>query len=77
MHVVNLMTILLPENWVWCELCQTVAYKLPCCGNPTCNGGGCTNPICDEIWIVAQEAIKLGNHPSKDKLPVIGQAMEL
>lgn len=31
----------------WCELCDTICYAFPCCGNTTCNGGGC--PDCQPI----------------------------
>lgn len=30
-----------PENWFYCKLCRTVAYKHDCCGNISCSGGGC------------------------------------
>lgn len=54
-------------RWFYCELCGTVAIKMPCCGNTSCNGGGCDK--CDKDWEEAREMIHNGTAPSADSIP--------
>jgi len=35
------MTLFKNENWLWCELCDTIAYRFECCNHLSCSGGGC------------------------------------
>ena len=30
-----------PENWFYCQQCETIAYEHDCCGHASCSGGGC------------------------------------
>ena len=36
----------------YCELCECVVYRFPCCGRRSCDGGGCDLcwPIHDKVW---------------------------
>lgn len=56
-------------RWFFCELCDTVSLRLPCCGNTTCNGGGCEK--CDKEWDEAWEMIHNGTAPKKEDIPFI------
>lgn len=47
-----------PLGWTYCEQCRELVYQFACCGNTTCNGGGCAK--CDGIWDEAQERIADG-----------------
>ena len=56
------------ENWFYCELCRTVAYKFECCGNTSCNGSGCK--ACSDLWEYVHELIDNGEAPPQESLPV-------
>jgi len=51
------------DRWFYCELCETVAYKLSCCDNSTCNGMGCV--VCDNETLRNEisKRIKAGEYP--------------
>jgi hypothetical protein len=49
------------ENWFFCPNCEQVAYKFDCCGNTSCNGGGCD--LCNEIWDEVWRLIRIGAAP--------------
>lgn len=53
-------------SWFHCGLCDTVAYKFSCCGNSTCNGGGCHK--CRDSWDEAWRLIEAGDHPPLDEM---------
>ena len=62
------------ENWFYCGTCDTIAYRLECCGNTSCNGGGCTK--CTELWDEVWRVINAGKAPAKDSVPHIPNDMD-
>ena len=64
------------DNWFYCELCQTIAYRHDCCGNISCSGGGCEICCCqkgpDEV---IQRMILDGTAPDKSTIPHIEDGM--
>jgi len=56
-----------PENWFFCELCDTVSYKFDCCKNTACNGGGCDQ--CKELCAEIIRMINAGKVPAKETVP--------
>lgn len=54
-------------NWFYCGGCETASYKFDCCGNSSCNGGGCEQ--CTEAWEEVWRRIKSGEAPTKERLP--------
>lgn len=50
-----------PENYLICRTCDRVVYRFDCCGNTTCNCGGC--PICNPHHKAAEE-----NAPSRREI---------
>ena len=64
------------ENWFYCELCKTVAYKHDCCGNISCSGGGCKvccqgREVSDGPSEVIERMICDGTAPDESTLPHI------
>ena len=57
--------------FVYCELCDCVAYKPQCCGILTCTGRGCDDPMCDILYKLSEEAIINHMHPPIETLPHI------
>ena len=55
------------ENWFYCCLCRAMSYKLNCCGNTTCNGGGCEK--CRDLWDEATKMIHEGTCPRIEDVP--------
>lgn len=50
-----------PENYLLCRTCDRVVYHFDCCGNTTCNCGGC--PTCNPHHKAAKE-----NAPSRREI---------
>lgn len=56
------LTSLKDENWRICGTCgDCVAYKYECCGNTSCNGGGCD--VCHDLHNEIRLRIEYGLHP--------------
>jgi hypothetical protein len=51
-----------PNNWSYCEHCDTPAYLFDCCGMSSCSGGGCET--CAHLFNEVNEAIVLGTYPN-------------
>lgn len=66
------------ENWLYCKLCQTIAYNHDCCGNVSCSGGGCE--VCcpkgkDGPSGVIEGMILDGTAPDKNTIPHLEDGM--
>ena len=59
------LTPLKDENWFVCGTCgDRIAYKFECCGNSSCNGGGC-DVCCGETKLYREIELRVdyGLHP--------------
>ena len=51
-----------PNNWRYCDHCETPTYYFDCCGLNSCSGGGCE--ICAPLLREVDQAIALGTYPN-------------
>ena len=70
-----------PENWFYCELCQTVSYRHDCCGHVSCSGRGCDvccqgREVSDGPSEVIERMIRGGKAPDKSTIPHMGNGMK-
>ncbi len=64
------MTIIKPDRWFFCSLCQYVNYKFECCENVSCSGSGCDE--CGPNTAIRREVNRLIDNketPSKEDVP--------
>lgn len=57
------------ENWFYCTGCAHVSYRFDCCGNSSCNGGGCDK--CKEFRDHVYKLIEEGKYSDRIPLPII------
>lgn len=56
-----------PANWFFCEQCDSVEYHFNCCGNSSCNAGGCDQ--CRGTFDEVVAAMRAGEVPPKESVP--------
>lgn len=54
------------DRWLWCSHCRCAIVKYTCCGNTTCNAGGCDK--CDETYDEVSEMRDSKLVPSIDQI---------
>jgi len=54
------------SRWFFCSSCQTVAYHFECCGNISCNAGGCDDCM-DRSEV--DRRVDEGDHPPQTPVP--------
>lgn len=61
-------------KWYYCTVCRTAAVHYDCCGNSSCNAGGCEKCIPNSDYIT--ELLRTGNHPDEKELIELNREYE-
>jgi hypothetical protein len=56
------------KRWGYCTDCDTITYEFACCGNLSCNGGGCAK--CQDRTELDRR-LEAEEHPKLSELPII------
>lgn len=63
----NLDMSIFKNEWFYCTLCETVAIHFRCCGNSSCNGGGCS--VCVPYFPTIDKMFADGTIPQISEVP--------